>query len=265
MRAIEADSRSNIISRPTITMRDNEESRIEVGQDVPFVTGQYSTNTGNATAFNTVQRQQVGTILSVTPQINEGNTVVLKVEIEVSSIAPTSEGAVDIVTNKRTVKTTVLIPDGGTLVIGGLIQEKATNTEQRVPFLSRIPIIGELFRSRDTSKSKTNLMVFLQPHILHDDHSAAVETDSKYNYIREEQRKQGHDSAVLPLAPFQKLEPMPPLVQPDLATPAPAPKATTAPTPAPHPRPTPQRPRAAPTTAAPAAPASGNPPSGSPP
>jgi general secretion pathway protein D len=265
VRAIQADSRSNIISRPTITMRDNEESRIEVGQDVPFVTGQYSTNTGNATAFNTVQRQQVGTILAVTPQINEGNTVVLKVEIEVSSIAPTSEGAVDIVTNKRTVKTTVLIPDGGTLVIGGLIQDKATNTEQRVPFLSRIPIIGELFRSRDTGKSKTNLMVFLQPHILHDDHAAAVETDSKYNYIREEQRKQGHDSAVLPLAPFQKLEPMPPLVQPDLA-PTAAPRPTTgasaapAPTPAPAPAPAP----AAPAPATPA-PASGNPPSGSPP
>ena len=274
VRAIEADSRSNIISRPTITMRDNEESRIEVGQDVPFVTGQYSTNTGNATAFNTVQRQQVGTILSVTPQINEGNTVVLKVEIEVSSIAPTSEGAVDIVTNKRTVKTTVLIPDGGTLVIGGLIQEKATNTEQRVPWLSRIPIIGELFRSRDTSKAKTNLMVFLQPHILHDDHSAAVETDVKYNYIREEQRKQGHDSAVLPLAPFQKLEPMPPLVQPDLALPAPASKTTAAPvaapasTPAPAPATAaPGAPAPAPTTPAPTAPApaSGNPPSGSPP
>jgi len=222
VRAIQSDARSNIISRPTITMFDNQESRIEVGQDVPFVTGQYSTNTGNATAFNTVQRQQVGTILAVTPQINSGNTVVLKVEVEVSSIAPTSEGAVDIVTNKRTVKTTVLIPDGGTLVIGGLIQDKATNTEQRVPFLSRIPIIGELFRSRDTSKGKTNLMVFLQPHILHDDRAAAMETDAKYNYIRDQQAKQGHDSAVLPLAPFQKLDPMPPLEHPELAAPAPA-------------------------------------------
>jgi general secretion pathway protein D len=232
VRAIQSDSRSNIISRPTITMFDNQESRIEVGQDVPFVTGQYSTNTGNATAFNTVQRQQVGTILAVTPQINSGNTVVLKVEVEVSSIAPTSEGAVDIVTNKRTVKTTVLIPDGGTLVIGGLIQDKATNTEQRVPFLSRIPIIGELFRARDTSKGKTNLMVFLQPHILHDDRAAAMETDSKYNYIRDQQAKQGHDSAVLPLAPFQKLEPMPSLEHPELTAPVPAATAPAAAAPA---------------------------------
>ena len=231
VRALEGDARTNIISRPTITMRDNEESRIEVGQDVPFITGQYSTNTGNATAFNTVQRQQVGTILSVTPQINEGDSVVLKVEIEVSSLSASS-AAVDLITNKRTIKTTVLVPDRGTLVIGGLIQDQAKNSEQRVPFLSRIPLIGELFRARDTSKSRTNLMVFLQPHILHDDHAAAVETDAKYNYIREEQRKQGKDSAVLPLAPYQKLDPMPPLIQPDLATPAPAVPAATAPAPA---------------------------------
>ena len=232
VRALEGDARTNIISRPTITMRDNEESRIEVGQDVPFITGQYSTNTGNATAFNTVQRQQVGTILSVTPQINEGDSVVLKVEIEVSSLSASS-AAVDLITNKRTIKTTVLVPDRGTLVIGGLIQDQAKNSEQRVPFLSRIPLIGELFRARDTSKSRTNLMVFLQPHILHDDHAAAVETDAKYNYIREEQRKQGKDSAVLPLAPYQKLDAMPPLIQPDLATPAPAVPAATAPAPAP--------------------------------
>ena len=232
VRALEGDARTNIISRPTITMRDNEESRIEVGQDVPFITGQYSTNTGNATAFNTVQRQQVGTILSVTPQINEGDSVVLKVEIEVSSLSASS-AAVDLITNKRTIKTTVLVPDRGTLVIGGLIQDQAKNSEQRVPFLSRIPLIGELFRARDTSKSRTNLMVFLQPHILHDDHAAAVETDAKYNYIREEQHKQGKDSAVLPLAPYQKLDPMPPLIQPDLATPAPAVPAATAPAPAP--------------------------------
>ena len=231
VRALEGDARTNIISRPTITMRDNEESRIEVGQDVPFITGQYSTNTGNATAFNTVQRQQVGTILSVTPQINEGDSVVLKVEIEVSSLSASS-AAVDLITNKRTIKTTVLVPDRGTLVIGGLIQDQAKNSEQRVPFLSRIPLIGELFRARDTSKSRTNLMVFLQPHILHDDHAAAVETDAKYNYIREEQRKQGKDSAVLPLAPYQKLDAMPPLIQPDLATPAPAVPAATAPAPA---------------------------------
>ncbi len=274
-RALQGDSRTNIISRPTVTMRDNEESKIEVAQEVPFLTGQYSTNTGNATAFNTIQREQVGTILSVTPQINEGDSVVLKVEIEVSSIAASSQGAVDLITNKRTVKTAVLIPDGGTLVIGGLIEDKATNSEQRVPFLSRIPIVGELFRVRDTGKSKTNLMVFLQPHILHDDHEAAVETDAKYEYLRDQQHKSGHDPAVLPLAPFQQLDPMPPLNQPDMLKPspprpgatapasgAPAPGSATkypaaspsapAPAPAPSPAPAPAPPK--PTATAPSAP-----------
>ncbi len=220
-RALQGDSRTNIISRPTITMRDNEESKIEVAQEVPFLTGQYTSNTGQATAFQTIQREQVGTILSVTPQVNEGNAVVLKVEIEVSSLAASSQGAVDLITNKRTVKTTVLVPDGGTLVIGGLIEDKATNTEQRVPWISRIPIIGELFRTRDTSKGKTNLMVFMQPHILHDDREAALETDAKYEYLRDQQRKAGHETMILPLAPFQKLDPLPPLNQPDLMKPAP--------------------------------------------
>ena len=228
-RALQGDSRTNIISKPTITMRDNEESKIEVAQEVPFLTGQYTSNTGQATAFQTIQREQVGTIMSVTPQINESNSVVLKLEIEVSSLAASSAGAVDLITNKRTVKTTVLIPDGGTLVIGGLIEDKATNSEQRVPFLSRIPLIGELFRVRDTSKGKTNLMVFMQPHILHDDREAALETDSKYEYVRDQQRRAGHDSAVLPLAPFQNVDPMPPLQHPALAQPAPAAPAPAAP------------------------------------
>jgi general secretion pathway protein D len=245
-RALQGDSRTNVIAKPTITMRDNEESKIEVAQEVPFLTGQYTTSTaGAATPFQTIQREQVGTILSVTPQINEGDSVVLKVEIEVSSIAASSQGAVDLITNKRTVKTTVLIPDGGTLVIGGLIQDQTSNSEQRVPFLSRIPLVGELFRVRDTSKGKTNLMVFLQPHILHDDHEAAVETDAKYEYLRNQQHKADHDPAVLPLAPYQKLDPMPALNQPDLTRPATKAPAATAPGAAP----TSANPAAAPSTA----------------
>ncbi len=218
VRALQGDSRTNIISKPSITMRDNEESRLEVAQEVPFITGQYTGTTGTSSAFQTVQRQQVGTILTVTPQINEGDAVVLKVEVESSSLAASSAGAVDLITNKRTIKTTVLIPDGGTLVIGGLMQDKATNSEQSVPFLGRIPLIGELFRTRDTSKGKTNLMVFLQPHILRDDHQAALETDSKYNAVREEQRNLGRENTLLPLRPFQKLAPMPALDQPILNT-----------------------------------------------
>jgi len=170
-----------------------------------------------------VQRQQVGTILTVTPQINEGDAVVLKIAVESSSIAASSAGAVDLITNKRTISTTVLIPDGGTLVIGGLIQDKATNSEQRVPWLGRIPLLGELFRTRDTEKTKTNLMVFIQPHILRDDHQAALETDSKYNYMRNEERQLNRETTVLPMQPLQKGEVMEPLVQPQLTKP-PAPK-----------------------------------------
>ena len=229
IRALQGDSRTNIVSNPTITMRDNEESKIEVAQEVPFITGQYTNTTGAASAFQTVQRQQVGTILTVTPQINEGDAVVLKIEVESSSIAASSAGAVDLITNKRTISTTVLIPDGGTLVIGGLIQDKAVNSEQRVPWLGRIPLLGELFRTRDTSKTKTNLMVFIQPHILRDDHQAAVETDSKYNYMREEQRRLNRETTILPLQRMQKGEELAPLVQPDMVTPAAPKPGTTAP------------------------------------
>jgi hypothetical protein len=116
----------------------------------------------------------------------------------------------------------VLIPAGGTLVIGGLIEDTATNSEQRVPWLSRIPLIGELFKVRDTSKGKTNLMVFMQPHILHDDREAALETDSKYEYVRDQQRKVGHDSAVLPLTLPNSI---PPAQPPDLNKPTRRPTA----------------------------------------
>ncbi len=258
IRALQGDSRTNIVSNPTITMRDNEESKIEVAQEVPFITGQYTNTTGAASAFQTVQRQQVGTILTVTPQINEGDAVVLKIAVESSSLAGSSAGAVDLITNKRTINTTVLIPDGGTLVIGGLIQDKAINSEQRVPWLGRIPLLGELFRTRDTSKTKTNLMVFIQPHILRDDHQAAVETDSKYNYMREEQRRLNRESTVLPMQRMQKGEELAPLEQPQMAAPA-APKAPSpaAPAAAPHPQAAPAGPGAAvaPAGVAPAPPA----------
>jgi len=212
--ALQGDSRTNIISKPDITMRDNEEAKLEVGQEVPFITGQYTGSTGTTSAFQTVQRQQVGTILKVTPQINKGDSVLLKIEVESSSLAGTSLGTVDRVTNKRTISTAVQIPDGGTLVLGGLIEDKTTNSEQRVPWLGRIPLIGELFRTRDTGKTKTNLLVFIQPHILRDDAQAALETDTKYNYLRDEQKKLGHETTLLPLTPFQKVEPLPPLGAP---------------------------------------------------
>jgi general secretion pathway protein D len=214
VRALQGDTRTNIISTPSITTRDNEEAKIEVAQEVPFITGQYTGTTGTSSAFQTVQRQQVGTILKVTPQINSGDAVLLKLEVESSSLAASSAGAVDLITNKRTISTSVQIPDGGTLVLGGLIKDQITNSEQRVPWLGRIPLIGELFRTRDTGKTKTNLLVFLQPHILRNDAQAAMETDAKYDYVRGLQKQIGRENTVAPLEPFQKAEPLPPLRKP---------------------------------------------------
>jgi general secretion pathway protein D len=118
---------------------------------------------------------------------------------------------VDLVTNKRVITTSVLIRDGGTLVLGGLIQDSSTNSEQRVPFLGRIPLLGELFRTRDTAKNKTNFLIFLQPRILRDDAQAAIETDAKYNYVREEQRRVNRESTLIPLEPYQPANLLPPI------------------------------------------------------
>jgi len=224
LRALQGDSRTNIIATPSVQTQDNQEAKIEVAQEVPFVTGQYTGSTGTTSAFQTIQRQAVGTLLTVTPQINEGDAVLLKIQVESSSIASTSVAAADIITNKRTISTNVLIKDGGTLVLGGLIQDSSTNSEQRVPLFGRIPLIGELFRTRSTSKKKSNLMVFIQPHILRDDQESAIETDAKYNYMREQQRSTNRETTLLPLLPFEKPASLPPLA-PASATPATAPAA----------------------------------------
>ena len=245
LRALQGDSRTNIIATPSIVTQDNQEAKIEVAQEVPFITGQYTSTAGAGSAFQTVQRQQVGTILTVTPQINEGDAVILSVEVESSSLAASSAGAVDLITNKRTIKTSVLIPDGGTLVIGGLMQDKAINSEQRVPWLGRIPLLGELFRTRDTSKTKTNLMVFLQPHILRDDRGAALETNSKYDTVRREQRDLERENTLLPLQPFQKLDKLTDFAQPPAKSPPPTPATTPA-------APPPTAPAATPDASAPA-------------
>jgi general secretion pathway protein D len=209
--ALQGDSRTNILATPSVVTRDNQEAKMEVAQEVPFLTGQYTTQNGTGSAFQTIQRQEVGTILTVTPQINEGDAVLLKLQVESSSLAGSSQGAVDLVTNKRVITTSVLIRDGGTLVLGGLIQDSSTNSEQRVPFLGRIPLLGELFRTRDTAKNKTNFLIFLQPRILRDDAQAAIETDAKYNYVREEQRRVNRESTLIPLEPYQPANLLPPI------------------------------------------------------
>jgi general secretion pathway protein D len=236
LRALRGDSTTNIIATPSIVTMDNEEAEIKVAQEVPFVTGQYSSTGGNANnnflnPFQTIQRQEVGTILKITPQINEGDAVMLKIEQESSSIAATSSGAVDLVTNKRTISTHVLIEDGGTVVLGGLIQDSQTGGEQRVPFLGRIPVIGEAFRTRSAKKTKTNLMVFIQPRILRDGTDTRIETNQKYNYMRDQQLRLGPSSGRIPLLPGERRAELPAI--PTTTPPTTTPPTTTPPTSAP--------------------------------
>lgn len=185
LRALQTDQNTNILSTPNIVTLDNEEAELIVGQNLPFVTGSF-TGTGStdpANPFQTIERQDVGLTLKVTPQINEGDTVKLVLEQETSSVIPgTFEQG--IATRKRSIKTSVLVDDGGILILGGLIQEEVTDTESKVPLLGDIPIIGFLFRTENTTKSKANLMVFLRPSILRDHKDATFVTNEKYNYLR---------------------------------------------------------------------------------
>ena len=185
LRALQIDQNTNILSTPNIVTLDNEEAELIVGQNLPFVTGSF-TGTGStdpANPFQTIERQDVGLTLKVTPQINEGDTVKLVLEQETSSVIP---GTVEqgIATRKRSIKTSVLVDDGGILILGGLMQEEVTDTESKVPLLGDIPVLGFLFRSQGTTKSKANLMVFLRPSILRDHNDAALVTNEKYNYLR---------------------------------------------------------------------------------
>ena len=217
IRAMRSDANTNIIAKPSTITMDNQEAQLKVAQEVPFLTGSYSsTGTGGTSGavnpFQTIQREEVGTILKVTPQLNGSNTVILKIELESSNLAASVAGAVDLITNKRTFSTNVMIEDGGIVVLGGLIQDTSLQGEQRVPFLGRIPIIGLAFKTRNATKNRSNLMVFIRPKILRDGVQASFETDAKYNYIRDEQKKQ-NKSEILPLLPGTKkpiLEPPPP-------------------------------------------------------
>jgi general secretion pathway protein D len=191
-----SDSNTNILSTPTLVTLDNEEAEIIIGQNVPFVTGSFtSTGSGdNATnPFQTIQRQDVGLTLKLKPQINEGDALKLNIEQEVSSIAPSVAGASDIITNKRSIKTSVMVGDGNVVVLGGLIEKQTGTSVQKVPLLGDLPGLGALFRSKGGNVTKTNLMVFIHPVILRDSAVAEQNTSSKYNYFRALQYKEGKD------------------------------------------------------------------------
>lgn len=190
IQAVSSDTNSNILATPSVTTMDNEEASMIVGQEVPIITGS-QTGSNNSNPFQTVERQEVGVKLKVTPQINDGTAVQLTIEQEVSGVSGTT--SVDISINKRAIKTTVMADDGGMVVLGGLIDEDVQESVSKVPLLGDIPILGHLFRSTSTSKRKRNLIVFIRPTIIRDGIKMNQLSHSKYNFIRGEQFKQKED------------------------------------------------------------------------
>ena len=191
MNALKKQSNANILSTPTLLTLDNQEAYITVGQNVPFVTGAY-TNTGSGGSgvqnpFQTIERENVGITLTVTPHINDGDSVVLDIEQEVSSLTGLSSIASDLITNERKIQTKVLAGDGRTVVLGGLIKDNVQDGTQRVPVLGSIPLLGRLFRNDAVEVTKTNLLIFIRPTIIRDDKALEGATANKYQYIRDQQ------------------------------------------------------------------------------
>tara|TARA_Y100000991_G_scaffold166806_1_gene128578 strand:+ start:1337 stop:3349 length:2013 start_codon:yes stop_codon:yes gene_type:complete len=189
LNALESQGNNNILSTPSLLTLDNEEAYITVGSEVPFVTGSYTnTGVGNGASnpFQTIERESVGVTLKVTPQINEGNAVVMDIVQEVSTLAP-SLIASDLITNERKIETMVLANDGNIVVLGGLVSDEIQDDSQGVPVLSSIPLVGRLFRSDSVKVTKQNLLVFIRPTIIRDDEDLAGATAEKYRYIRDQQ------------------------------------------------------------------------------
>ena len=217
--ALASDADTNILSTPTLVTLDNEEAEIIVGQNVPFITGTFTTPVGDGretnNPFQTIERQDVGLTLRIRPQINEGGSVLLGIDQEVSQVAQTAAAltlAQGPTTNKRSIRTNVLVEDSQILVLGGLIDDTLTETEQKVPGLGDIPVLGNLFRYRQTSMGKRNLMIFLHPVILRDAATGSEQTRFKYETIREAQQR-AIDRAVN-LLPDARPAQLPPLREP---------------------------------------------------
>lgn len=199
-RALQNDQRANILATPTVMALDNDEGKFIVGQNVPFVTGSFTTgNNGANNPFQTIERKDIGLTLRVTPQVTEGGAVKLKTFLEVSSVAPANSTirSADLITNKRSIESTVLVDNDQIFVIGGLIQDDTRNGESKVPILGDLPWIGNLFKTQSKSREKTNLMVFLRPIILRDAKAASVLSQDRYDYIRNEQRNANSESSTL--------------------------------------------------------------------
>ena len=203
-KAVASNSNSNILSTPSIVTLDNEEAELTVGESRPFATGSFTTSTSGASnPFSTTEQKDVGLKLKIKPQINEGDTIRLDIEQEVSSVnsaasaASAAAGVPGTVTNKRTMKTSVLIEDGQLIVLGGLIQDSKNKSIAKIPLLGDIPLLGRLFQYRTNTNVKTNLMVFLHPTIIRDRVSADRKSQEKYTMMRARQLEAGHAAKIL--------------------------------------------------------------------
>lgn len=210
---LQTNGGSNILSRPSLLTLDNEEAKIVVGQNVPFVTGQYTNNNSNNGAvnpFQTVERKDVGLTLKVKPQISDTGTIKLTIYQEVSSVDTSKKLTDGLITNKRSIESNILVADGSVVVLGGLLSDTYEDNRQQVPGLGDLPFFGNLFRNESRSRSKTNLMIFLRPVVVRDDISAEVLSNGRYQQmqgLQQEADKPG--TPVLPVANDQVLPPFP--------------------------------------------------------
>ena len=198
LNAIAGDTDSNILSTPSILAMDNEPARLFIGQEIPITTGE-SLGTNNSNPFRTTSRQEVGIELEITPQINEGSSVILNIKQGVSGVAGVAESGFDLITNKREIETTVLVDNNQIIVLGGLIDEDKQEVVSKVPVLGSIPLVGRLFKSSSTSSVKKNLMVFLKPKILIDSEAVNDISLEKYNYIKAQQELQNQNKNIIDL------------------------------------------------------------------
>ena len=214
-RFLQSNGDANVLSTPNLLTLDNEEAKIVIGQNVPFVTGQYTANNSNNGAvnpFQTIERKDVGLTLKVKPQISESGTVKLQIFQEVSSIDSKSSSSAGLITNKRSIESSVLVDDGSIVVLGGLLQDDTTNSQEKVPGLGDLPIFGNLFKSEARSRKKTNLMVFLRPVVVRD--GAATEALSMGRYEQMRLNQQGFQPTATDVLPLSGSAVMPAAAEP---------------------------------------------------
>jgi general secretion pathway protein D len=190
-RALESKANANILSTPNILTLDNEEAKIVIGQNVPFITGQFTNSGGNGATvnpFQTIERQDVGLTLRVKPQVSEGGIVKLGIFQEVSSVVD-STNVSGIITNKRSIESNVLVETGNIIVLGGLVEDRVTGNEEKVPGLGDVPVLGQFFRYDNRRRQKTNLMVFLRPVVVRNEDQAQSIVTNRYDYMRQLQQE----------------------------------------------------------------------------